>query len=116
MAIDDGLKTVELYVEGMHCQRCVNNVGRSLSRINGVESCAVEMGHAWLTYLPQLVSHDTIERAFHGSEYTVHFHAPRRNAWQRVVNRLIRSNEKLFGGKTPDCCTIVRDQNDSQLK
>ncbi len=107
---DVGLKTIDLYIDGMHCERCSHNVRHSLAQIEGVESCSVEIGHARVVYLPQLAGLEEIRRAVETAGYGAHFQAPRRNPWQRFLSRMIRSNEDMFGSKRPDCCTIVRDQ------
>jgi copper chaperone CopZ len=114
MTNDIGLKSLDLYLDGMYCQRCVHNVRRSLAQIDGVDSCNVEMGHARISYLPQLAGLEEIRRAVETAGYGVHFQAPRRNAWQRFLSRTIRSNENMFGGKPPECCTIIRDQKANQ--
>jgi copper chaperone CopZ len=107
---NNGLKTVDLYIDGMHCERCLQNVRQSLSQVKGVESYSVDIGHARVDYLPQLAGLEEIRRAVEKAGYTAHYQAPRRNLWQRFLFRMIRSNESLFGSKQPDCCTIVRDQ------
>jgi copper chaperone CopZ len=114
MTGDVGLKTVDLYIDGMHCERCMHNVSQSLAHIEGVDSCDVEIGHARVSFLPQLAGTEEIRRAVETAGYGAHFRAPRRNLWQRFLSRMIRSNEDMFGSKRPDCCTIVRDQNANQ--
>ena len=39
--VDDGLKTVELEVGGMHCNGCVQSVKRALSEVVGVTEAEV---------------------------------------------------------------------------
>ena len=114
MTGDVGLKSVDLYIDGMHCERCIHNVRHSLVQIEGVDSCIVEIGHARISYLPQLAGLEEIRQAVETAGYGAHLKAPRRNAWQRFLARTIRSNEDMFGSKPPECCTIVRDQNVKQ--
>ena len=111
MTGDVGLKTVDLYIDGMLCERCVQSVKHSIDQVEGVDFCNVEMGHARISYLPQLAGLEELKRAVESAGYGAHFQAPRRNAWQRFLSRMIRSNEDMFGSKPPECCTLVRDQN-----
>ncbi|MBN2553492.1 MAG: cation transporter, partial [Spirochaetales bacterium] len=63
MNVDVGLKTTDLYIDGMHCERCMQNVRHSLIQVEGVDSCNVEMGHARISYLPQLAGLEEIRQA-----------------------------------------------------
>jgi copper chaperone CopZ len=112
MTDESGLKRVYLYIEGMHCERCVQNVRQSLSRIDGIDTFDVEVGQARVSYLPQIVGQEELRQAVESAGYSASYKAPRRNPWQRFLNRMIRNNESMFGGKKPDCCTIIRDQEE----
>ncbi|UCF96544.1 MAG: heavy-metal-associated domain-containing protein [Spirochaetaceae bacterium] len=105
-----GTKTMDLYIEGMHCERCVRKLSMALSQIEGVESCDVEMGHARISYLPQLATPQALKRTAESTGYEAHLQAPRKGPWQRFLDRMIRSNEGVFGNKRPDCCSIISDQ------
>ncbi len=101
-----GTRTIDLYIDGMHCERCVQKLSQSLSNIEGVEDYHVEIGHARISYLPQLSTPEDIKHGAETSGYTAHFQAPRKSLWQRFLDRMIQSNEKVFGNERPDCCSI----------
>lgn len=52
------MKTVELNIEGMHCEGCVNRVNNVVSKIKGIETFSVSLEDKKITLI--LKSDDVI--------------------------------------------------------
>ena len=65
------METVELKVEGMTCQGCVNSVTRTLSGVPGVEKVQVSLAdaRATVTYDPAKVGPAELRRAVENAGY-----------------------------------------------
>ena len=107
---EDGTKTVEYSIDGMHCERCVSDVGSALSSLDGIDIFDVSVGHARISYLPQLISVDEIANAIESSGYNINIENKRKSRWDLFIAKMIKSNEKTFGSGKLDCCTIISDQ------
>ena len=103
---EDGLKTIELSIDGMHCERCVHTVKAALSEADGIDSFEVVVGKADVRFLPQLVSATHIENLIEGSGYSIQKKATRKGPIGRFIDRMIESNEKNFGSERLDCCNL----------
>ena len=107
---EDGTKTVEFSIDGMHCERCVNTVEGALSSLGGIDIFDVTVGQARVSYLPQLIGMDEIADAIESSGYNITTENKRQSRWGRFIEKMIKSNEKTFGSGKLDCCTIISDQ------
>jgi copper chaperone CopZ len=108
--MNDGTKTIDLYLDGMRCERCVQKLSQAISEIEGVEEYEVEIGHARISYLPQLSTPEGIKHIAETTGYTAHFQTPRKNKWKKFLDRMIQSNERVFGNERPDCCSLNNNQ------
>ena len=106
MSEENGLRTIKLVIEGMHCDRCVQNVMSALSDMDGVDFFNVVVGKADIRYLPQLVSRSDIEQAIESSGYSVQKNEQRKGFFGRFIDKMIDSNKKNFGNERLDCCNL----------
>ena len=110
MTDENGMKTITVEIDGMHCEKCVESIGQAFSRIEGIGYYDIGIGHARVSFLPQLVSMMDIENAIDSSGYTIRAPERRTGRWGRFIEKMIRSNEKTFGTGKLDCCSIISDQ------
>ena len=106
MNVEDGLRTMTLAIDGMHCERCVSAVRTSLLSMDGIDFAAVTVGKVEVRFLPQLVSEAEIEQAIADSGYPVRKQAERKGFFKRYIDRIIESNQKNFGNERLDCCNL----------
>lgn len=67
-------KTISLDVEGMHCASCASTIKRKLEKLEGIESCEVNVGteKAQVTYDPQKSSLPQMNNAVSNLGYQLH--------------------------------------------
>lgn len=106
MSDEDGLRTMTILIDGMHCERCVSTVRSSLLSVGGVSFADVTVGEAEVRFLPQLASEAEIEQAITDSGYSVRKRAGRKGFFRRFIDRMIESNETNFGNDRLDCCKL----------
>ena len=109
----EGLSTIELSLDGMHCEKCVETVKTALSGVDGIDYFKVALGKAQVSFLPQLVSIAYIEKLIDESGYSVRRNATRKGFFGRFIDRMIESNEKNFGNKRLDCCNLSSNDTSS---
>ncbi len=103
---EDGLRTLGVVIEGMHCERCVKTLESALDGMEGVGFVDVKLGRAELRFLPQLVSEADVEQVIVTAGYSVQRNIPRKGFVGRFIDRMIASNEKNFGDQRLDCCNL----------
>ena len=103
MSEEDGLRTMMVTIDGMHCERCVSTVQNSLLSVEGVDYADISVGKAEVRFLPQLASEADIEQAITASGYTVQKEVRRKGFFGRYIDRMIESNQKNFGSERLDC-------------
>ena len=106
MSDEEGLRTMKIAIDGMHCERCVNTVRDALLSVDGVDFVGVDAGEAEIRFLPQLASKAELEQAIADSGYSVRKHAERKGFFGRYIDRMIESNQKNFGNERLDCCNL----------
>ena len=106
MSEEDGLRTMTVTIDGMHCERCVSMVQNSLISVDGVDFADISVGKAEVRFLPQLVSEADIAQAITESGYTVQKKLRRKRFFGRYIDRMIESNRKNFGNERLDCCNL----------
>ena len=106
MSEEDGLRTMTVAIDGMHCERCVNTVRNSLLLVEGVDYADVALGKAEVRFLPQLASEADIEQAIAESGFAVQKEVRRKGFFGRYIDRMIASNQKNFGSERLDCCNL----------
>ena len=106
MSNEDGLRTMTIAIDGMHCERCVSTVRNKLLAVEGVDFVAVDVGKAEVRFLPQLASETELEEAVADSGYSVRKHAERKGFFKRYIDSMIESNQKNFGNERLDCCNL----------
>ena len=102
-----GLRTMTFAIDGMHCERCVSSVKKSLLSVDGVDFADVVVGKAEVGFLPQLASEAEIVQAIADSGYTVRTEVERKGFFKRYIDRMIESNQKNFGDERLDCCNLT---------
>ena len=105
-----GTKTIDILIDGMHCEQCVGTIQHSLEHEDGVEYADVTIGKVRISYLPQLITEDHIKERIEGSGYTVRKNTKRKGLFGRFIDRMIESNEKNFGDQRLDCCSLPKDE------
>lgn len=65
------MKTIDLSIEGMHCNHCVGAVSRALKGMDGVDVDRVSIGSATVRFDPDRTSPDQIAGAVSRAGYTV---------------------------------------------
>ncbi|MBT3274130.1 MAG: heavy-metal-associated domain-containing protein [Spirochaetales bacterium] len=105
-----GTKTVEIQIDGMHCESCAGSVRGALEAVEGVEYVDVSVGKARVNFIPQIISRDLIEKAIDETGYTVRKNTKRKGFFGRYIDRMIESNAKNFGNQRLDCCTLPKDK------
>jgi copper chaperone len=63
-------QTLNLKIDGMHCEGCVRRVTHALNATSGVQVNAVEVGSASVTVNPQQVSPEQIKTALMNIGFT----------------------------------------------
>ena len=111
MSGEKGTKTVELAIDGMHCERCAKNVETSFSGIDGIESIEVRIGSLVAEIFPQIIDEADIERIVRNAGYEVRKPETGKGSWKRFLGRLIKSNEESFGIHGLDCCSLNIEQD-----
>lgn len=106
MSDEEGMRTMAVAIDGMHCERCVKAVRSSLLSFEGVDFADVAVGKADVRFLPQLATEAEIEQAITDSGYTVRRHVERKGFFRRYIDRMIESNQKNFGSDRLDCCNL----------
>jgi len=64
--------TIQLSIEGMHCDGCVRRVTNALSAVEGVRVSSVQVGSAEVTMDPARVRPEQIEEAVNRIGFTAH--------------------------------------------
>ena len=105
-----GTKTAELFIEGMTCGRCVQKIENALTKIDGIEYYDVIVGHVRVSYMPHILTVNTIMAAIEEGGYVAQTQMPQKSRWKRFIDRMVESNEKTFGTNKLDCCTMTSDQ------
>ena len=103
---DDETQTFAISISGMHCIRCIETIETALSKEKGISSAEVILGQARISFYPQLISMENIECLFEQSGYPIEKPEKKRGRWNRFLERIIDSNEKSFGTRKLDCCTM----------
>jgi copper chaperone CopZ len=103
----DGLtvKDEELVVPAMGSADAINRVKKALSDIDGVERLDAEPGLVSVSYYPDVLSLEIIKKQIENLGYSVG-KRERKGRFQRLVDRMIESNQKSFGSQRLDCCDI----------
>ena len=66
------MKDLDLTIEGMHCQKCVERVKGALTTLSGVRVQNVEVGRAKVQYDEAAANADTILQAVDQAGYKAH--------------------------------------------
>ena len=109
MIDEEGTKTIDILIDGMHCERCVDTIQRALEAEKGVEYTDITVGKARVSYLPQLVSANHIKERIKDSGYTIRHNTKRKGFFGRYIDRMIENNQKIFGDQRLDCCSLPKD-------
>ena len=110
---EDGYKTMNVAIDGMHCERCVKSIETAFAGLEGIDGTDVEVGKATIRYLPQLISTDEIGIKIVESGYSIRERSIRKGFLNRFLDRMIASNEKNFGTGRLDCCDLQsKDKTD----
>ena len=99
-------RTVELPVEGMHCDACVTRVRAVLLEQAGIESAEVAQGRVLLEFYPEVATLDDVIARIEALGYTVPRPSRSRNPFRRFLESMAAGNEKAFGHERLDCCTM----------
>jgi copper chaperone CopZ len=100
-----GVQTVELAIGGMSCDGCVDRVRQALTAVPGLERVEVGIGTVSLDYYPEAVTVGVVREAIEELGFAVPLDAASRNPFRRFLERMIESNERIFGNARLDCCT-----------
>ena len=111
---EDGLKTISVLIDGMHCDSCIKTIKNSLEAVDGVAFADVAVGKADISYLPQLVSPRYLETVIQESGYSVRKKVKKKGPFGRYIDRMIESNEKNFGTQKLDCCSLSKEDRTSK--
>ena len=111
MAEENGTKTIEILIDGMHCERCIDTIRGALEAEEGVEYLDITVGKARVSYLPQLIGASHIKALINDSGYTVRQNTKRKGFFGRYIDRMIENNQRLFGHERLDCCSLPKDDD-----
>ena len=103
---ETGITTVEISIEGMHCESCVASVREALGAERGVEMIDVSVGRAQVGFVPQIVSKAYIESLIEQQGYQIKREVEKKGVFGRFIDRMIASNQKNFGNDRLDCCNL----------
>jgi copper chaperone len=106
--VDESAVSIDLAIEGMHCEACIRRIQAALADVPGMERVDVEIGRARIVYLPDAVSLPALRARIEALGYTLPSPASGRNPFRRFLDRMTETNEKSFGGERLDCCTLNR--------
>jgi copper chaperone CopZ len=108
--MEDSITTekIELPVEGMGCQSCVERIRSTLSKVPGIENLQVEIGKVRFEYYPQAINLRYIQDQIARLGYTIPGKVRSRNPFRRFLSRMTEENEKAFGSEHLDCCTMKK--------
>ena len=109
MTDEEGLKTIDITIDGMHCERCVDTIKHALEAEEGVEYIDVTVGKARIGYLPQLVTANHLKDRIKDSGYSLHENTKRKGFFGRYIDRMIENNQKIYGDQRLDCCSLPKD-------
>ncbi len=100
--------SIDLTIQGMSCEGCVERVRRALAGAEGLERVDVQLGRARLEFYPQVTTAEALRGKIAALGYTIPGPPKRRNLFGRFLDRMIETNEKTFGNERLDCCTMKK--------
>ncbi len=100
--------TIEVTIQGMTCEGCVQRVRAALAGVTGLERADVRLGTARLEFYPEVITAETLRGMITALGYTSPGPPKRRNLFGRFLDRMIETNEKTFGHERLDCCTMKK--------
>ncbi len=106
--MEAGVETLELSVNGMRCESCVERVKSAVSALTGVEGVHVRIGSVRVEYDPEAVTREGIAAAIEAAGYALVETPEVRGPVNRFLARMTRTNQELFGNLRLDCCTLNR--------
>ncbi len=96
----------ELEVEGLILQQKENEIARVLSKLDGIKTFDISDNKIKLSFISDIVSINIIKEEIEKNGLKIISNKKKLNPFTRLINRLIKSNEKNFGSKTLDCCNL----------
>jgi copper chaperone len=108
--MDESVQTVsiDVSIQGMSCEGCVQRVRTALGGVAGLEQADVQLGKARLEFCPHVVTAEALRGTIAALGYTIPGPPKRRNLFGRFLDRMIETNEKTFGNERLDCCTMKK--------
>ena len=103
---ENGITTVDILIDGMHCGNCAGKVKEALEAEGGVEIVNVSVGKAQVGYIPQVVSETYIESLIEQQGFTIKRDVEKKGVVGRFIDRMIASNQTNFGNERLDCCDL----------
>jgi copper chaperone len=100
--------SIDVTIQGMSCEGCVQRVRAALAVVAGLERADVQLGKARLEFYPIVVTTETLRGIIAALGYTIPGPPKRRNLFGRFLDRMIETNEKTFGSERLDCCTMKK--------
>jgi copper chaperone CopZ len=105
---NEAIATLELAIDGMTCDACVQRVEAVVGAIAGVEAVDARVGGVRVEYYPQAASREGIEAAIRELGYAVADEPGREGPARGFLANMARTNQALFGNRRLDCCTLNR--------
>jgi copper chaperone CopZ len=105
---NEAIATLELAIDGMTCDACVQRVEAVVGAIAGVEAVDARVGRVRVEYYPQAASREGIEAAIRELGYAVADEPGREGPARGFLADMARTNQALFGNRRLDCCTLNR--------
>jgi copper chaperone CopZ len=105
---NEAIATLELAIDGMTCDACVQRVEAVVGAIAGVEAVDARVGGVRVEYYPQAASREGIEAAIRELGYAVADEPGREGPARGFLADMARTNQALFGNRRLDCCTLNR--------
>ena len=103
---DEAIATLELAIDGMSCDACVQRVKTAVGAIAGVEAVDARIGGVRVEYYAQAASREGIEAAIRELGYAVADEPGREGPPHGFLAGIARTNQALFGNRRLDCCTL----------
>lgn len=102
----------EINVTGCETPGSIQKVRSAVSVLKGVESVSFESGVLHITYCPHRVLLSFIEEQITAAGFHIRKPAGEKKIglFRKFLDRLAESNEKTFGSKPLDCCTVGREK------
>ncbi len=96
----------ELEVEGLISLQKENEIARVLSKLDGIKTFDIGNNKIKLSFISYIISINIIKEEIEKNGLKIISNKKSLNPFTRLINRLIKSNEKTFGSKTLDCCNL----------